>query len=224
MSVIVNPRGTNGAGKTELVRRLLRGLVLEPIFRPGRHLPIAYRATTADGTNPFIVIGHYERTCGGCDTVPLRDGGLDEIVRLADLHASTGTPVLLEGALLSEETTRTTELATRHDLHVLHLSTPIDLCVRRLLTRRRTARTSAARLTAVVTARAATITAACTRLAAAGATIHLLPPEAALLQARGLLESRGPGSQSAAGSRGVVRRTPAHQATGSALKPPPPKA
>jgi hypothetical protein len=48
MGVIINPRGTSGSGKTELVRRLLsdygwkRGGDVEPIHRKGRERPIAY--------------------------------------------------------------------------------------------------------------------------------------------------------------------------------------
>jgi len=57
------------------------------------------------------VLGHYERTSGGLDTISAADGGLDEIFRLADIWATAGHDVLLEGAAWSTEYRRSAILA-----------------------------------------------------------------------------------------------------------------
>jgi len=45
-----------------------------------------------------VVLGHYEGTSGGCDTIPLKEGGLDEVFRLARFWASEAHDVFLEGS------------------------------------------------------------------------------------------------------------------------------
>ena len=65
MGVIVNPRGTSGSGKTELVRRLLADYGrdgddrAEPVRREGRERPIAYRLRHPRGGRPLVLLGHY---------------------------------------------------------------------------------------------------------------------------------------------------------------------
>jgi hypothetical protein len=89
MGVIVDPRGTSGSAETELVRRLLvdygrdgNGRA-EPVYRRGRERPIAYRLRHPRGGRPLAVLGRYEATSGGCDTIRAADGGMDEAFRLA---------------------------------------------------------------------------------------------------------------------------------------------
>ncbi|WP_230531623.1 hypothetical protein [Microvirga roseola] len=153
MGVIVNPRGTCGSGKTELVRRILAQYgwrrdgradagMLEPIHRAGRLHPLGYRLAHPGGGCPLVVIGHYEVTSGGCDTIRATDGGLEEIVRRAADYASTGHNVLIEGLRLSSEYDHSAELAKRHRLHVLHLATPVERCAQNLVRRRRARRDS----------------------------------------------------------------------------------
>lgn len=142
MSVIINPRGTSGAGKTELTRRIMaiygwgRDGHVEPVYRDGRRRPICYRLRHPLGGRPLAVLGHYEATSGGCDTI----GGTDEVFRLAGDYASTGHDVLFEGLLVSREYRRSAALAASHGLRVLHLSTPLDRCVRNVIARRRARR------------------------------------------------------------------------------------
>ena len=128
MGVVVNPRGTSGSGKTEFARRILAdygrggGGDMEPIHRDGRARPMGYRLRHPLGGRPLAVLGYYGAgACGGCDTIPARDGGLDEVFRLADALAAGGHDVLLEGLFLSGEYRRSAELACRHPLHVLLL-------------------------------------------------------------------------------------------------------
>ncbi len=126
VGTIINPRGASGSGKTELVRRILTDYGwnstghVHRLDRGGRDRPIGYQLEHPFGRAPLIVVGHYERTSGGCDTIRSADGGLDEIYRLADHWASAGHDVVLEGAAWSAEYTRSAALGARHALHVLH--------------------------------------------------------------------------------------------------------
>ena len=192
MGVIVNPRGTSGSGKTELVRRLLadygwgRDGHGEPIRRAGRARPMGYRLRHPRGGRPLAVLGHYEATCGGCDTIRATDGGLGEAFRLAAEHASGSHDVLLEGLLLSGEHQLSTDLARAHELHVLRLSTPLDRCVRNVVARRRAGRGAWASIARTATAHQADIEEACRRLRP-HAVVEVVDFDAGLRRARELL-------------------------------------
>jgi len=191
MGVIVNPRGTSGSGKTELVRRLLSdygwdgGGRVEPIRRAGRARPMGYRLRHPRGGRPLLVLGHYEATCGGCDTIRATDGGMGETFRLAAEHASGGHDVLLEGLLLSAEHRLSTDLARAHELHVLRLSTPLDRCIRNVVARRRAGRGTWASI-ARAAAHQAAIEEACRRLRP-HAVVEVVGFDAGLRRARELL-------------------------------------
>lgn len=150
MGLVINPRGTSGSGKTWLVRQVMAasrgaGAVAEPLCREGRVRPIGWRFAYPSDRRPLAVIGHYEATRGGIDTIPKTDGGLDEAFRLADVLATDGHDVLMEGYQLSGEVERTVALSqtqrTRGDrLHVLWLDVPLECCVRNVMVRRRAGR------------------------------------------------------------------------------------
>jgi predicted kinase len=192
MGVIVNPRGTSGSGKTELARRLLadygwgRDGRAEPIRRTGRARPLGYRLRHPRGGRPLAVLGHYEATSGGCDTIRATDGGMDEAFRLADEYASTGHGVLLEGLVLSGEHTRSAALAKANQLHVLRLSTPLDRCIRNVIARQRAGRRNWASIVRTATMQQANIEEACRQLRP-HASVELLDFGGALLRARELL-------------------------------------
>ena len=164
MSVIVNPRGTSGSGKTELVRRILalyeRDGGRERLYRERRARPICYRLRHPLGGRPLVVLGHYEVTSGGCDTI----GGLNEVFRLAGEHASNGHDVLFEGLMVSGEHQRSARLARTHGLHVLRLSTPLEQCVRNLIARRRARRAVRPLISKITAAHHESIEDACGRL------------------------------------------------------------
>jgi hypothetical protein len=197
MGVIVNPRGTSGSGKTELVRRILAeygwsrtrtGNVngLEIVHRPGRSHPFAYRIRHPSGGRPLVVVGQYQRTSGGCDTIRLQDGGLPEVMRFAADCASRGNDVLMEGLRLSSEVPLSTQLAA-HDLHILLLNTPLQQCIRNLVSRRRAARSSIAAIERATAEEHQRVEEACARLRPY-ATIEVFDLDAALARARKLLE------------------------------------
>lgn len=192
--MIVNPRGTSGSGKTELARRVLAdygrgsGEAMEPIHRSGRARPIGYRLRHPLGGRPLAVLGCYgAAACGGCDTIPARDGGLDGVFRLADALAAGGHDVLLEGLFLSGEHRRSGELACRHALHVLLLDTPVERCARNLVARRRARRALRPLVAEVVAAQRDAVEDACARLRCWAASVETLDFHAALHRARELL-------------------------------------
>jgi hypothetical protein len=197
MGVIVNPRGTSGSGKTEFVRRILAdyswgtGDGAEPISRAGRVRPIGYRLRHPRGGRPLAVLGYYgAAACGGCDTISARDGGLDEVFRLADGLSTTGHDVLLEGLFLSSEYRCTAKLARRHPLHVLHLDTPLEQCVSNLTVRRRASHTARPQIARTVMAQRDAIADAHARLRWCAASVETLAFDEALHQARELLGLR----------------------------------
>jgi hypothetical protein len=186
--VIVNPRGTSGAGKTELVRRILGAYGWPRGCGERRRPGLAWRLAHPRGGRPLAVLGPYASAAaaGGCDRIRAAEGGLGEVFRLADAHAASGDDVLLEGLELSAEHHRSALLARRHPLHVLRLATPLERCVRNAAARQRA---SAARHPAIrrkAAAEQARIEAACSALQGR-ALVETLPFDDALRRARELL-------------------------------------
>jgi hypothetical protein len=217
MGIVINPRGTSGSGKTELVRRVLaqygwrRGAPiedaggLEPICREGRSQPLGYRLRHPLGGRPLAVVGHYEVTSGGCDTIRTSDGGLDEIIRRAADHAATGDDVLLEGLRLSAEFERSAALARSHRLHILRLTTPLDQCARNLVWRRRARRDAWTSVAGTVAVEHEKVRQTCDRLSE-HATVEILGFDDAFARAQDLL---GIGQRACCWSGGLSRRTEA---------------
>lgn len=188
MGIVINPRGAGGSGKTGLVRRLMAGFgPAEPIPQPGRARPIGYRLPHPAGGRPLAVLGAYGPTCGGCDTIPLRDGGLEEAFRRAAALAAAGHDVVLEGRALSREHAGTAALARAHPVLVLQLATPAEACARALAARHRAPRAALPRLEEHAAREQAEIASSCAQLRATGVAVERLDVAAALARARGLL-------------------------------------
>ena len=197
MGLVINPRGTSGAGKTWLVREVMRaychdGAKAVSLRRDGRSRPMGCQSFHPCGGRPLAIVGHYEATRGGTDTIPEADGGLGEALRLADALAAGGNDVLLEGLQLSGDVEGTAALARAQRvrgsaLHVLCLDVPLERCVRNVVARRRAGRT--ARIAIERTARTghAALTAACEALRHTDAEVEWMSAPQALNRTLALL-------------------------------------
>jgi hypothetical protein len=218
MGLIINPRGTSGAGKSWLVREAMaayrrRGAGAVPLCRAGRSRPIGWRLDRPWGGRPLAVIGHYEATRGGTDTIPLTDGGLDEVFRLTNALAGDGHDVLFEGLQLSGEVERTAALARAQRMRdgrlcVLCLDTPLSRCVQNVVTRRRVGQAARPGLERTARAGRVALVAACESLRHSDAEVEVLETAAALRRTLALL-----GVNTAQGEGGdLARRAPTRTA------------
>jgi hypothetical protein len=179
-----------------LVRRIMRDygwpeagggpLAVEPIVRPGRARPLGYRMRHPLRHRPLVVLGHYERASGGCDTIGVKDGGLAAVFRLAADYARSGHDVLIEGLQLSSEWAGSAALARTHPLHVLQLDTPPQTSALNLARRRRATRRAIPVFARAAAAESERVAAACERLRPY-ARVHRVCFDEALATARELL-------------------------------------
>jgi len=95
--------------------------------------------------------------------------------------------VLLEGSSLSREHRLSAALAEAHEVHVLRLTTPLDRCVRNVVTRQRARRDARPRIARVTTALDAEVGEACERLRRSRAGVEVLRFDDALRRVRHLL-------------------------------------
>lgn len=128
--MIINIRGTSGSGKSTLARAIFEHYAKDET--------LTYR--TAERKQPWYevhqhpkgfehphlaTLGHYNTACGGTDTI----NGFDLIYTLAREAAELGHDVLMEGLLLSAEVKRMIELADHHQILVVMLDLPLQLCI-----------------------------------------------------------------------------------------------
>lgn len=130
--MILNVRGTGGAGKSTLVREVMaRYPSMDAVYAFGRRRPVGYHCARPVGRSLFVV-GHYETPCGGADTLPSPDAAYDLIERTAPL-----ADVMFEGIITQDDVRRCVALAQHHEVLVLALDVPIDLCLASIQDRRR---------------------------------------------------------------------------------------
>lgn len=95
--MILNVRGTNGSGKSTIVRAILDRFTSTPIYGVlGPKKPEAYRLLLKDDKILFL-LGPYQTPAGGADCIQ----PYDNIPILVDKYAKLGH-VLLEGVLVSK--------------------------------------------------------------------------------------------------------------------------
>ena len=131
--LIVQIRGTSGAGKTTAMRKIIAELAkttprpLE-IRAEGKKRPVSY------GYGSIAVVGAYtEATCGGCDTI----SGYKLLFDVVNQRIKEGyKSILMEGLLLSEDVKNTLTLPVE-SLRIIFLTTPIETCLDRVGQRRK---------------------------------------------------------------------------------------
>lgn len=121
--MIIQIRGTSGSGKSTVVRKIMETFDFTPVFTDGRKQPLYYVA------DRLLILGHYESPCGGCDTI----GSARKVFELTQKLLDSGATIVQEGLLLSEDTKWSSQLP---DLRVLFLTTPVDECLSRIVSRR----------------------------------------------------------------------------------------
>lgn len=148
--MIVNVRGTSGSGKSTLVRAVMaRYMHCMKIEHPKRRQPVAYqlskyKAEPFRSVKDLYVPGHYETTCGGCDTISrdleadVKGGAMEYIYRLVRRGHEAGCHVLFEGLLISAEVNRLVQLhKDGYPVAVVHLDVPLEVCLESVNKRRR---------------------------------------------------------------------------------------
>lgn len=126
--MIISIRGTSGSGKSTLVHRVIRQRV--PILEDGAI--VGYQCPT------FRVVGVYpenSKLASGVDILNRTRRRWSELFEQIARWSISGD-LLYEGLLIGKEVTRTVELARRTSTTVIFLTTPLDVCLTRINTRR----------------------------------------------------------------------------------------
>lgn len=131
MHTVISIRGTNGAGKTWVARQVMQRA--DPDF--------VKKATLANGVlvnvyRNFVILGSYDRACGGCDTIKTPQQVWDAVVECAQ-HSN----VLYEGVIVGNVFEPTILLNERLKmigarLVPVCLNTPFEECVANVNRRR----------------------------------------------------------------------------------------
>ena len=131
MTTVISIRGSNGAGKTWVARKVMDRA--EPDF--------VKKVTLSNGVlvnvyRNFVIIGSYDRVCGGCDTVKTPQQVWDAVVQCAE-HSN----VIYEGVIVGNVFEPTMILDARlktigAKLIPICLSTPFEQCVENVNKRR----------------------------------------------------------------------------------------
>lgn len=117
--MIISLRGTNGAGKSTIVRSVMKHFNdVAPIMVPGRRNPIGYKMAH------LFIPGHYEIANGGIDTIDK----IELAYELIKFYDSQGFDVLYEGKNMSDGVTNITKLP-ESKVRIIVVDHPIDQCV-----------------------------------------------------------------------------------------------
>lgn len=127
--MIISLRGTNGSGKSSLVREIMTLYHTEvKIEYRGRRRPVGYVMLPRDFSETRLFVpGHYEIANGGMDTLPSLEYAYD----LIRVHAlELGSHVLYEGKNMSDGTQNLLDLRDQGlDVAVALIDEPLETCV-----------------------------------------------------------------------------------------------
>ena len=142
MSIIIAIKGTNGSGKSSVVRSLIAYLGKAATLRFNQR-ESGYRCRYGDGA--LFVLGKYKTACGGLDSSFSYKGAADDVMLCLDTLAAKGH-VVCEGLIAVSNygfarVTRFVDEQKAKGNHVIfaRLDTPVELCVQRVRERRRLA-------------------------------------------------------------------------------------
>jgi hypothetical protein len=131
---VIGIRGTNGSGKTYVARKVME--FAEEGFKTKYKLSNGVLVNVFD---KFVILGSYDRVCGGCDTIAKPQLVWDAIVECVEF-----SNVLFEGILVGsvyEPTIKLIErLAPLDSTYIpICLDTEFDQCIANVNSRRNTA-------------------------------------------------------------------------------------
>jgi hypothetical protein len=131
MSVVLI-RGTSGSGKTWIAEQVIAacGGIKESLqikLGDPRKPESKWKTGAYIWRDPPVtVLGRYDATCGGCDTLSWK-GAADVVEKFVIDQAMNGQKVLLEGLMVSSYGQE--RLKRIPGLTVIYLTTPLDLCI-----------------------------------------------------------------------------------------------
>jgi|SRR5215475_8571400 len=130
--MILTIRGTNGCGKSTIVREIIAGYneVTKIAYPTGYGKKRkAMGLVCSNGTERALFIpGHYDIDNGGIDT--MNDMGLDFVYDLIEKHHELGADVLYEGNNWKDSTTRLLKLHKKKmEICVMFISLPLADCI-----------------------------------------------------------------------------------------------
>jgi len=126
--MIVSLRGTSGSGKSTIVQQLIGER--EPIFELGQ--------LVGHQCPGFRVIGPYPddfKLAAGVDILNRTRRRRIELFGQIERWASVGN-LIYEGLLIANEVGRTVELAKKFPTTIIFLTTPLEVCLKRVNSRR----------------------------------------------------------------------------------------
>ena len=128
----VKLHGTSGAGKTTLARNVIENAWENEVIPGIKGKPEAYKCTYIGLEYPIYVLGRYDATCGGFDTVDA-----DHQLVLLQKYAELGH-VLYESLFTSGFYGRIGKLSENYgkDHIFAFLDTPLETCIERVKLRR----------------------------------------------------------------------------------------
>lgn len=124
--MIISLRGTNGAGKSTIVRTLMERLGVhnrEELRVDWRRKPLGYFYREAV-TPGLFVPGHYEIANGGVDTIE----SLESAYELILAYASRGFNVIYEGKNMSDGPKWVRKIEPTQ-ITLVHVELPVDECI-----------------------------------------------------------------------------------------------
>lgn len=132
--MIISLRGTNGAGKSTIVRKIMDMYAKRvPVMQEGRRKPLGYvcsgfryQRRGSKHLGSLFVPGHYEIANGGVDTLT----SLDEAYTMIKRNANAGNHVLYEGKNMTDGPLRLIDLKKQgYDTRAVLISYPLEDCV-----------------------------------------------------------------------------------------------
>lgn len=132
--MLLSLRGTNGSGKSTVIRAFFAEYKHKPIYGVlGPRLAEANQVTVAKCAKPVFVLGPYQVVTGGCDRII----PFDLIPELINKYAARGH-VIFEGVIVASIYGQIGTLMEKYkqEAVMLFLDTPLETCIERVQSRR----------------------------------------------------------------------------------------